>query len=424
MALQVYLDSSDYSVLSDPKAENKKIEETKIKLFSFIDRGDIEIRFSNIHVFEMAHTGIEHRELALKRFEVLEELCQNKTLLCIQDMENLEIATLAKDQTISLDVQLIANNNGRWFPDIEFEDPKQFVFDGLSNQFKKMKIHRKKRIELLKHLFRRGNLTDVGYSMVSKNREPLNQALSLNYPLTERFWKDDFLLQYLKGSITKAHFMKELQNGFFDPKNLVGWYIDRDKKGLGIPQCFRDISTNNIDKISDIQQKYKKLYDLGIKAQKSPKEIQQKIKVLKMKTIKDQEKFRKNYLNMIWNRRQQNLLKFGVSKNRWISKVKSSTMGQTPSIDFFIQSLLNYGMNSASNPQNSRKLLNSDNGDLMHGRYIPYVDIFRADRNMGHLFAPLARPYNTRIVTSFFDLPTTINEMLCIEFYLSSMLKP
>lgn len=48
----------------------------------------------------------------------------------------------------------------------------------------------------------------------------------------------------------------------------------------------------------------------------------------------------------------------------------------------------------------------------MHGRYLPYVDIFRADRYMGNLFSQLAMPYKTKVVTSFIELPEIIDEIL------------
>lgn len=132
---------------------------------------------------------------------------------------------------------------------------------------------------------------------------------------------------------------------------------------------------------------------------------------MKDKTINNPEKFRKNYLKRIWDNRQRDLLKIGVTKKHWNSKIKTSTLGQTPSIDFYIQSMITYSMNSVGNLQNSRKLLRSDHGDLMHGRYLPYVDIFRADRYMGNLYSPLAKQYRTKVVTSFIELPEYVEKM-------------
>lgn len=417
MPIQVYLDSSDYSVLSDPKTKDAQVKQAKAKLVGFLNRGDIEIRYSCIHVLEMAHTSIEHRELALKRFDILEELCRKKTLYFISNMENAEIALLAKGEKNDLDVQIIANDDDRWIPDItsNIKDFKKSLFDQLFVELKKQGISRNQRIGLQKKLFKRGRLTDVGYKFFSKNpknRESLNYALSLEMPLTEKLWKEDLYLQFLRGHVTESMIRKEFEKGFLDPVNFIGWHINRHKEGLEMPKHFRGMSAIQTNKLKELQKQCQEFYALGIRAQMPEQEIQQNLKKFRIRLNKNIEDFRRSRLEKIWNSRQQDLLKLGVTKKRWNSNVKLSKLGQTPSIDFQFQSLITYMMNSVSNPKNSRTLLKSDFPDLMHGRYLPYFDIFRADRFIGSLLSPVAKGYNTRIVTSFIELPTIIDQML------------
>lgn len=273
MPIQVYLDSSDYSILSDPKSEDKKIEQTKAQLLSFLDRGVIEIRFSGIHILEMAHTSLKNRDLALKRFKVLEELCRNKALLYVSEMENIELATVAKGQINSLDVQTIANDEGKWCPDMipQLGDLKKFIINELSKELKKIGLTRDQRKYFEKKLFKGGLLTDTGFDFVPQNRKGINDALSLKFPLTEKFWKEDLFLQYLRGTVKKTEILQEIQKGFIDPVNFIGWYINRDTKGLELPKNFRNDGEYIIDKIRTFNEKCQKMYDIGKQLQKSEK---------------------------------------------------------------------------------------------------------------------------------------------------------
>ena len=340
-------------------------------------------------------------------------MCRKKCLIYVPNMENFEISLVAKGVDNFLDVQSIANDEGQWMPNLtsELKGFDKFILDLLSKALKNIGTTRHQRIGIEKKIFKRDRLTDFGFQLISQNRNSLNEALAMRFPLTEKFWNEDLFLQFLRGKITESQLLKELQQGFIDPTNFIGWYINIDKKALGIPKHFRNVSATNIDKLRILQNQYIKLHDLGVQASKSEKELQQNVKKIKNKMVRDSEGFRKRHLNKVWVERRQDLLKLGVTKKLWDSNVKTSTLGQTPSIDFHFHALLTYIMDSVSNPQNSRKLSNSDNGDLMHGRYLPYVDIFRADRYMGNLFKRIAKRYNTKVVTSFVQLPEIIKSM-------------
>ena len=68
-AIRVYLDSSDYSVMSEPN--NAEVAEIRSKLLSYIESSVIEVRFSAVHLVECAHLDDASKPMALRRTEVI-----------------------------------------------------------------------------------------------------------------------------------------------------------------------------------------------------------------------------------------------------------------------------------------------------------------------------------------------------------------
>lgn len=76
--LQVYLDSSDYSMLSEAMHNDQHPTfETLKRLSEFVDLGLIEIRFSTIHLIEIAHLDAESKNWALRRAECIQHLSKD-----------------------------------------------------------------------------------------------------------------------------------------------------------------------------------------------------------------------------------------------------------------------------------------------------------------------------------------------------------
>ena len=95
MKLQVYLDSSDYSVLSDPARANAQLMAIRDRLFNWAASGDVEFRFSAAHIVEMSPLKPAHSSAAKMRAEMLAALCGRKTLISFDKLIIAEINTLA-----------------------------------------------------------------------------------------------------------------------------------------------------------------------------------------------------------------------------------------------------------------------------------------------------------------------------------------
>ncbi|CAG9933173.1 hypothetical protein [Candidatus Nitrotoga arctica] len=64
--LIIYLDSSDFSDLSNPEKRTSEIIELESQLLNWQMQGYIELRFSHVHLLEAAATEHKYADIAVK----------------------------------------------------------------------------------------------------------------------------------------------------------------------------------------------------------------------------------------------------------------------------------------------------------------------------------------------------------------------
>src|SRR5450759_613712 len=78
---QIYLDSNDFSLLSDPRRLDQTNIALRDELQGYADKSLVQFRFSMAHVCEAAPTGPHAQEAAERRAELIYKLCG---LLCVR----------------------------------------------------------------------------------------------------------------------------------------------------------------------------------------------------------------------------------------------------------------------------------------------------------------------------------------------------
>ena len=79
--LQIYLDSSDYSTMSDPRnVDNGRVQGVLQYLRQAVEDEYVEIRFSIVHIVEACHTEPSHKALAIGRATLIDELSKGKVM--------------------------------------------------------------------------------------------------------------------------------------------------------------------------------------------------------------------------------------------------------------------------------------------------------------------------------------------------------
>lgn len=119
----VYLDSADFSNFSLGKHLDIYSHLKELK-----NSGLVKFAFSWAHVSEMATINNKYSTEALKRYEVMGELCGRNSMIFFHDIAKKEVDNfaLAKDTSIQA-----YSNRGLWFPEDEFAGIPAEVLAGL-----------------------------------------------------------------------------------------------------------------------------------------------------------------------------------------------------------------------------------------------------------------------------------------------------
>lgn len=79
--LKVYLDSSDYSTLSNLRCQTPELESIRSELLHWRDSGEVEFWFSSTAIVEMAPLDVAATPLAEARADLLVALCGRNALV-------------------------------------------------------------------------------------------------------------------------------------------------------------------------------------------------------------------------------------------------------------------------------------------------------------------------------------------------------
>lgn len=415
--IQIYLDSSDLSALSDTDRYQREpdLEATRRKLEQYVELGDISIRLSFVHIIEMIHRDSSSKQKALERAEFAKSISNDNYFYYPQELYIRDALHYLNIQSPSIDnlpfPEYAFAGKGGWLP--EFNDLdiniEREVRDSIQNTLKETALPRQNRKAIEKQLIKKGKLTTQSIELISKEQENgLNERLSKQYPLTDRFWTEDLFFKYAMGKIPLQTIREELRLGMCDPVNLIGWIVDSTNSGRGLPNWLQKLGASTILKIYDLREKVQTLWELGRKAGYTDEQIKAKAK----SAVPKFEGLRLGVLNSEYTSNKKRLNSLGVKHSLWKSEILTSKVGALPAFDCYTSALYIYLAEDGTSIQRPRELLPSDAGDITHATYLPYVDIYRTDRHMAHRLRNLGTQYSTTIVKQLSKLPDTIDTML------------
>lgn len=99
---------------------------------------------------------------------------------------------------------------------------------------------------------------------LEKPNASLTTAFEAEFPLTERFWKNDMLSRYLMGKISEEEIVSEIKMGFGNPENFIGWILDGHDRNLKTPGWLRSQGQNYIELIEKMREKVEGLQRTGL----------------------------------------------------------------------------------------------------------------------------------------------------------------
>ncbi|MEJ0020718.1 MAG: hypothetical protein WDN25_30050 [Acetobacteraceae bacterium] len=389
--LIVYLDSSDFSNMANPK--NAEGQRTLEHLRTSKREGRIAPVFSAFHLIELAHIDAASKDAAQRRADIVLELCGDRCFTYWTDLVNCEARHLAFGSAERSSREDAIRDDGVWFPPLTgiargfkqaaFRDIEKLIASNSSSRAERRKI---------KSNFVSGGWIRKRHAAIF-DAPDIMESLRANlrdWPLTDRFRHENFFAKYLMGSVSENEFNSEMQKSISNVRNFVGHYYDRikDEDKAATFGWLRDLGTTIIDLYSDLRSKS------SAAAAHAGSDMVRRTLIAEVSGPKGWiARLRERILRSVYEADPS--IATRVNEDQWQTRVVQSKLGAIPALDAVMIGLESHTLTSL---QGDRTLRRSDIGDIFHFAYLPYVDIFRCDRYASEL---------TRRLTDLFGASVT-----------------
>ncbi|WP_186018188.1 hypothetical protein [Burkholderia gladioli] len=386
-ALQIYLDSSDFSNLASPQNNTAEQEAVRDFLVEMQECGRIQLRFSAIHILEAAPTTKQALLPASRRFEIIQQLCGPRALVHPFDLIRQEITAADADREIVRDDAL--HDDGFWLPSVL--EPKHFFMD-----FKSIFSGE---IFFLNRADRRRFL---------KNGEPTNEALhhfrqhigaivsDLKDKLALNQSAANLVDQYYAGNVDYAQALHAVRRSLTNLNDLAASCRERGESTIPFSKELRELGGELRQLIDDSRRRLD--LALGPAAAEGVPD-------------KDLTRALSDTFDETVDRNSGRLAKELATALAGKQLAPSNPWGSLPGLSCNAMLIMHIARRSMT-LRHPRSATSSDLPDALHACYLPYVDVFRADAFTAGQIKECRFPFTTTVVSNFTMLPEVIKAML------------
>lgn len=389
--ISVYLDSQDYSTLSN---ENISKDERIIKdrLLELANSGEVDFFFSCVVVCEVAPVGSSGIQPAIRRGDFLTEICKRNSLLNPFDLWENEINSHGSFVSNKVEVK---QTNGNWFPQIELDDPPRFedLFQSvLEEELENYAPTRQQRRALKRKIIKNGKLTNSASNYLNaENPQDYVDLICKNYPMKPEY--ADVLHRYYRGTASKEDASAALENSLRDPCWMMRWFATTESLSEKLTKIIRGPG-------AEMAEHLKNMISIAHGIRENQPELSEKL----FSRSRWQSDVEKSIIRTFTN--------ISESQGNYTSDADCESIARyCPGFYTMISALYSSVWDNISDP---RKKLpsNSQFPDAVHALYAPYVDIFRADRYMAPHISKYVQHRGTNVVSRLADLPNQIEKAI------------
>ena len=392
----IYLDSNDYSTLSDPRRRTDALDKVRCALLELASSPSVLFAFSGAHLSEMAPLEAKYAPAATARADLLIELCGRNAFISFDRLIKAELAHLANSPAVAPQV---LSSNADWFPELEdVISPIKWADTAreIDSSIKERGLNREQRRTLKRQLFKSNQPRPSmrGWLASQAEGEDTTDILRL-YPMRPEDAK--VLGRYVLGHATTEQAETAFLESLRDPRWMMRWFAAHSDKLTPVTEWLRGPSRDMADRMKEIAAGAQELRRL----EAIPK-----------------AGFRAEMLTPSgWNA-AQNLLLLNVANRLLVQFYPECASidnveiidARCPGLSTAIRSLHSALWDSVgTRPRTPQE---SDFVDAVHSMYAPYVSIFRADRYMAPHIQRQVAHHQTRVVSRLEDLPDQISGML------------
>lgn len=369
--IHVYLDSSDYSTMSNPGAtlETQGVLQ-RLKAWSL--SGEVMFVYSGVHLSEMAPLQETSVTAALLRTDLMVDLCGSNTLISVDRILRGE---LDPDRTTSaiqspLDIR---NSDGEWFPELdglEFIKPIQGADLPFNRKMRRMLRQR-----------------------IDKNGVPKESLLKVMDEFPMRPCDAEVIVRFHLGLENVEDARLAFSASLRDPRWLMRWFHKHSNDVSWIREWFRGPSVVFTKIAQDIVD-----------------QLDEKMSSIPGDSMGDGPP------RQIWIANQDEMLPRQAANIQqgafgWSREMTAQYVDDTcPSFSCFYRTWHSSLWNSVGTQK--RLLKHSDVVDAAHAMYAPYVDVFRADGYMAPIIASNSSRFGTIVVPKLNQLVEVVEGLL------------
>lgn len=368
--LTCYLDSQDYSVLTDPHKSNQRFDQIRGKLLEFASSGDVQFVFSAVSVSETVATSAEASKLAQGKAELLSLLCGSNALISPDRLLDMELHAL---QNRALAPKHVIDPDGNWFPHVpeligekNSLDPIYEVIDGELNQ---AGLSRKERRAKSRKLLKNGKPRKELIQQINKaDSQASARAMIEQLPMKLEF--ADVISRYCLGRATEQEFRDALLSSLRDPKFMMQWFTTNFALSSPVSEIVRAPGRELGEQLRQIVEASVNWAELLQKAGNEINPTSQSGIIFE------------HWSKMVDSHLVGIFLRAAIEKNIELGDIDAKLVTKyCIGVTATIKSLLS---SAWANIGGGRKKLLEDSQpvDALHAMYAPYVRVFRADRFM------------------------------------------
>jgi hypothetical protein len=387
--LRLYLDSSDYSLLSDARRSELDAPGVLQCLRNHVAAGNIECFYSGAHLSEMAPTKPEYSEASEQRASLLVELCGKNVLVAHDRLFDLELRFalgMLKNRADPI------RRDGEWFPEGAAELLPLSAHDGDASLPGLIgQLGRAERRKASKALLKGGRPRKHVQESLVKNARfgSVGEVLSV-YPMNPSAAR--VLNRYVVGDATSKEATEAFQESLRDPRWMMKWFEQHHAELTPFIAWVRGPANELVSKLDAMSKSV-----VEARAQLSPEALTELLRADR------------------WQGWQDKML--ASIANRFAEKIAPGARLEVRTVDDCCAGL-SVAVRSLHSAWRSitfetpRPPKPSDFPDAVHAAYAPYVDLFRADSFMAPHIARCAMPWGTVVVAKLIALPGAIEERL------------
>lgn len=386
--VRVYLDSSDYSVMSDPVAANAVAVQVRDQLRRWVRDGDITCHFSGTLICEIAPLGSGATDAARRRADLVADLCGQHAMISQDRLLDAEVRFALRQRASRPEV---VSSSAEWFPlGADEVSPAELyrVQDEVREMIAQEPMNRSQRREATRRLLRKdGRIRSSGRNALVKNTE----AFLAQYPLGEA--GAEAFRRYVLGEGTRKDVDEALMQSLRDPRWMMLWFARQPDLATPFTRWIRGPGEH----LASLMETMRELAE-GMRAGDEARGTDHHKATLSRESW---ERLCDDCLLRIARRIAGERLALDSSRLD-LATIKRDC----PGLSIGVRAL--YSAWRQSTLANPRTPLGSDYPDALHAMYAPYVDVFRADRFMAAHIRGWAAPWGTAVVSKLSELVAVI----------------